>query len=141
MKIAKEFTWEMGHRLSFHKGKCKNLHGHSYKCMIELTGDPDAKGMVMDYFDMKSIIDPILDNLDHAFMVYENDYEVIAALEKLNSRKVVVDFETTAENICLYLLKQIKSSELPKNVKSVRVRVMETDNSYAEEEVQLNNNI
>jgi 6-pyruvoyltetrahydropterin/6-carboxytetrahydropterin synthase len=138
MKIAKEFTWEMGHRLSFHKGKCKNLHGHSYKCLIELTGDTDANGMVLDYFDMKTIIEPILDNLDHAFMVYENDYEVMEALEKLNSRKVVVDFETTAENICLYILKQIKSSDLPKNVKSVKVRVMETDNSYAEEQSQCN---
>jgi len=139
MKIAKEFTWEMGHRLSFHKGKCKNLHGHSYKCLIELTGDPDANGMVLDYFDMKTIIEPILDNLDHAFMVYENDYEVMEALEKLNSRKVVVDFETTAENICLYILKQIKSSDLPKNVKSIKVRVMETDNSYAEEQIQFDN--
>ena len=139
MKIAKEFTWEMGHRLSFHKGKCKNLHGHSYKCMIELSGDPDVNGMVLDYFDMKTIIEPIIDNFDHAFMVYENDFEVIEALEKLNSRKVVVDFETTAENICLYILKQIKSSELPKNVKSVKVRVMETDNSYAEEQSLFNN--
>jgi 6-pyruvoyltetrahydropterin/6-carboxytetrahydropterin synthase len=139
MKIAKEFTWEMGHRLSFHKGKCKNIHGHSYKCMIELTGDPDANGMVMDYFDMKTIIEPIIDNFDHAFMVCENDYEVIEALEKLNSRKVVVDFETTAENICLYILKQIKNSELPKNVKAVKVRVMETDNSYAEEQSLYNN--
>jgi 6-pyruvoyltetrahydropterin/6-carboxytetrahydropterin synthase len=137
MKIAKEFTWEMGHRLSFHKGKCKNLHGHSYKCMIELTGDPDANGMVMDYFDMKTIIEPILDNFDHTFMVYKNDYEVIEALEKLNSQKVVVDFETTAENICLYILKQIKSSDLPKNVQFVKVRVLETDNSYAEVESNL----
>jgi 6-pyruvoyltetrahydropterin/6-carboxytetrahydropterin synthase len=139
MKIAKEFTWEMGHRLSFHKGKCKNLHGHSYKCLIELTGDTDANGMVLDYFDMKTIIEPILDNLDHAFMVYENDYEVMEALEKLNSRKVVVDFETTAENICLYILNQIKTSDLPKNVKSIKVRVMETDNSYAEEQIQFEN--
>ena len=137
MKIAKEFTWEMGHRLSFHKGKCKNLHGHSYKCMIELTGDPDVNGMVLDYFDMKTIIEPIIDNFDHAFMVYENDFEVIEALEKLNSRKVVVGFETTAENICLYILKQIKASNLPTNIKSVKVRVMETDNSYAEHEIQL----
>ena len=105
--------------------------------MIELTGDPDANGMVMDYFDMKTIIEPIIDNFDHAFMVYENDFEVIEALEKLNSRKVVVEFETTAENICLYILKRIKNSELPKNVKAVKVRVMETDNSYAEEEILL----
>ena len=133
MKIAKEFTWEMGHRLSFHEGKCKNLHGHSYKCLVELTGDPDKNGMVMDYYDLKKVVEPILDELDHSFMVYKKDFEMIEVLEKLNSRKVVVDFETTAENICLYLLKKIKSSNLPKNIHSIKVRVLETDNSYAEE--------
>lgn len=133
MKIAKEFTWEMGHRLPFHSGKCKNLHGHSYKCSIELTGDPDKNGMVMDYYDLKKVVEPILDELDHSFMVYKKDIEMIEALEKLNSRKVVVDFETTAENICIYLLNKIKSARLPQNIHSIKVRVLETENSYAEE--------
>lgn len=133
MKIAKEFTWEMGHRLSFHSGKCKNLHGHSYKCWIELSGDPNSNGMVLDYYDLKKIVEPILDDLDHSFMVYKNDKELIDLLNKLNSRFVVVDFETTAENICLYLLEKVKSSKLPENIHSIKMRVLETENSYAEE--------
>jgi 6-pyruvoyltetrahydropterin/6-carboxytetrahydropterin synthase len=137
MKIAKEFTWEMGHRLPFHTGKCKNLHGHSYKCMVELTGDPDENGMVMDYYDLKKVVEPILDELDHAFMVCKKDIEMIEALEKLNSRKVIVDFETTAENICIYLLNKIKSAKLPQNIHSIKVRVLETENSYAEEETKI----
>lgn len=137
MKIAKEFTWEMGHRLPFHTGKCKNLHGHSYKCMVELTGDPDKNGMVMDYYDLKKVVEPILDELDHAFMVCKKDIEMIEVLEKLNSRKVVVDFETTAENICVYLLSKIKSAKLPQNIHSIKVRVLETENSYAEEETKI----
>jgi 6-pyruvoyltetrahydropterin/6-carboxytetrahydropterin synthase len=137
MKIAKEFTWEMGHRLPFHTGKCKNLHGHSYKCMVELTGDPDENGMVMDYYDLKKVVEPILDELDHAFMVCKKDIEMIEALEKLNSRKVIVDFETTAENICIYLHNKIKSAKLPQNIHSIKVRVLETENSYAEEETKI----
>ena len=137
MKIAKEFTWEMGHRLPFHNEKCKNLHGHSYKCMVELTGDPDENGMVMDYYDLKKVVEPILDELDHAFMVCKKDIEMIEALEKLNSRKVVVDFETTAENICVYLLSKIKSAKLLQNIHSIKVRVLETENSYAEEETKI----
>jgi len=133
MKIAKEFTWEMGHRLSFHSGKCKNLHGHSYKCWIELSGDPNSNGMVLDYYDLKKIVEPILDDLDHSFMVYKNDKELIDILNKLNSRFVVVDFETTAENICIYLLEKVKSSKLPENINSIKMRVLETENSYAEE--------
>lgn len=137
MKIAKEFNWEMGHRLKFHEGKCKNLHGHSYKCMIELNGKPDSNGMVLDYFDMKTIIQPIIDELDHSFMVMDTDIEIIEFLDKINSRKVVVNFESTAENLCTYLLQQIKKEKLPSNIKSVKIRVMETDNSYAEEEIIL----
>lgn len=135
MKIAKEFSWEMGHRLPFHNGKCRHLHGHSYKCMVELTGDLDANGMVVDYFDVKKIIGPVIDELDHAFMVSSNDKEVIDMLDKLDSRKVVVDFESTAENICLYLLNKVKSSNIPDNVKAIKVRVFETDNTYAEDEI------
>ena len=71
-------------------------------------------------------------------MVCKDDKEVIEALEKLNSQKVVVDFDTTAENICLYLLDKIKSSSLPQNIKAVKVRVLETENTYAEEETIIN---
>lgn len=137
MKIAKEFKWEMGHRLTFHHGKCKNLHGHSYRCMIELSGKPDENGMLLDYYDLKKIIDPIIEKLDHSFMVYEKDYELIDVLDKLNSNKVVVDFESTAENICTYLLNEIKKTSLPSNIEGIKVRVLETENTYAEEECVL----
>ena len=137
MKIAKEFSWEMGHRLPFHTGKCKNLHGHSYQCMIELTGDVDKNGIVLDYYDLKKVAEPVFEELDHAFMVWDGDTELIDALTKLKSRMVIVDFQTTAENICLYLLDKIKSTNLPKNVKALKVRVFETEKTYAEEEIKL----
>ena len=135
MKIAKEFNWEMGHRLPFHEGKCKNLHGHSYKCMIEVTGEPDGNGMVLDYYELKKITEPIFEELDHSFIVWNEDKELIDALSKLNSRMVVVNFQTTAENLCFYLLKKIKAAKLPANIKALKVRVLETENTYAEEEV------
>lgn len=137
MKIAKEFKWEMGHRLPFHEGKCRNLHGHSYRCIIELTGQPDKNGMLLDYYELKKIIDPIIDKMDHSFMVFEKDLELIEMLDKLGSNKLVVNFESTAENICVYLLNEIRKSSLPSNVESVKVRVLETDNTYAEEESEI----
>ncbi|MDF1612732.1 6-pyruvoyl trahydropterin synthase family protein [Stygiobacter electus] len=137
MKIAKEYRWEMGHRLPFHEGKCKNLHGHSYKCMVEINGEPDKNGMVLDYYDMKKIIKPIIEELDHSFMVWSGDKEVIEFLDKINSKKVIVDFQSTAENICLYLLERIKKTDLPKNINTLKVKVFETENTYAEEEISL----
>lgn len=138
MKIAKEFRWEMGHRLPFHQGKCRNLHGHSYKMLLELDGNLDENGMVMDYFDVKSLIGPIVDELDHSFLVCEKDKELIDALEKLNSKYVIINFETTAENICKYFLDKIKNCGLPKNITSIKVRIYETENTYAEDLRNLN---
>ncbi len=135
MKIAKEFKWEMGHRLTFHEGKCVNLHGHSYKMLVELEGEPDSDGMVLDYYDLSQIILPILDELDHAFMLYSADKEIIEFFKKINSKIVVVNFEATAENMCGYFLEKIKNSNLPENINSIKVKVFETEDTYAENKI------
>jgi 6-pyruvoyltetrahydropterin/6-carboxytetrahydropterin synthase len=137
MKIAKEFRWEMGHRLPFHAGKCKNLHGHSYKMLLELEGDTDTNGMVMDYYDVKSAVNPIVEELDHSFFVCKSDTELINALTSLNSKMTLSDYHSTAENICHYFLERIKASGLPKNIKKIKVRIFETEESYAEDELAL----
>ncbi len=137
MKIAKEFNWEMGHRLPEHFGPCTNIHGHSYKMIVEFEGNLNKEGMVIDFYDVEKIVDPIIDELDHAFMVKDDDKITIDFLNKLNSKKVVVDFVATAENISAYLLDKISSSKLPPNVKKLTVRLYETEEDYAEAEVIL----
>jgi len=137
MKIAKEFRWEMGHRLPEHFGLCKNIHGHSYKMLVELEGELDKNGMIIDYYDVEKIINPIIVKLDHAFMVNKDDKIVLEFLEKMNSKKVVVEFQSTAENICLYLLNEIEKAHLPENVNEIKVRVYETAHDYAEEILKL----
>lgn len=137
MKIAKEFHWEMGHRLPEHFGLCKNIHGHSYRLIIEFEGELDEQGMVIDFYDVEKILAPIIDELDHAFMVKDDDNLTLEFLEKLNSKKVVVGFFTTVENICKYISDKIIKSNLPKNIKLITVRVYETAEDYAEEKVNL----
>jgi len=137
MKIAKEFRWEMGHRLQCHKGKCYNLHGHSYKLLVEFTGEVEPTGMVIDYFDVKEIVAPIVDKLDHTVLVWDKDTSLIEALQKLKSNHVIIKFESTAENLCNYFLEKISSSSLPKNISKIKVKVFETENTYAEEEINL----
>ncbi len=137
MKIAKDFRWEMGHRLPFHKGKCKNLHGHSYKITVELEGDTDENGMVIDYYDVKELIAPIIEELDHSFMVYIEDKDLLEVLRKMNSKHVVVNFQSTAENICGYFLERIKNASPPQNVKKIKVWVYETESTYASDELYL----
>lgn len=138
MKIAKDFRWEMGHRLHCHKGKCYNLHGHSYKLQIEFEGSVDpATGMVLDYFDVKDIVAPIVDRLDHTVAVWEKDSELIEKLKQLNSAHVILPFETTAENLVGYFLSEIKKADLTNRIKKIKVRVCETENTYAEDEILL----
>ena len=137
MKIAKEFRWEMGHRLLCHKGKCFNLHGHSYKLLVEFQGGVEKNGMVIDYFDVKEIISPIVDELDHAVIINNEDLDLKEAIHKLNSDHVIVNFETTAENLCHYFLAKIKAAKLPNNITNIMVKVFETENTYAEESISL----
>ena len=137
MKIAKEFNWEMGHRLPEHFGKCKNIHGHSYKMLVEIEGDVMENGMVMDYYHLRDVIDPLVEKMDHAFLVYKDDQNVIEFLEKMNSKRVVVDFQSTVENITRFFLNEIKNAKMPENIKKVKVRVCETPDDYAEEEIEL----
>jgi len=137
MKIAKEFNWEMGHRLPEHFGKCKNIHGHSYKMLVEIEGDVMENGMVMDYYHLRDAIDPIIEKMDHAFLVYKDDADVIEFLERMNSKSVIVDFQSTVENITRYFLNEIKKTKLPSNIRKIKVRVCETPDDYAEEETEL----
>ena len=137
MKIAKEFRWEMGHRLPEHFDKCKNIHGHSYKMIVELEGEVQKNGMVMDYYDLKKVVEPLVENLDHAFMVYKDDKEIIDFLEKVKSKKVIVDFQSTVENICKYFLREIRKTNFPPNINQIKVRVCETHDDYAEESLSI----
>ena len=102
--------------------------------IVEFDGDLDNQGMVIDYYDVEKIIDPIIKKLDHSFMVNKNDKVVIEFLERMKSKKVLVDFESTAENISNYMLDEISKSKLPSNVKKLTVCIYETEGDYAKEE-------
>ncbi|MDA3860144.1 MAG: 6-carboxytetrahydropterin synthase [Melioribacteraceae bacterium] len=138
MKIAKDFSWEMAHRLQCHKGKCFNLHGHSYKMQVEFEGNIESStGMVLDYFDVKDIVAPIVDELDHTVIIWEKDSILIEKISELNSAHVIVPFETTAENLVGYFLDKISKANLAKEITKIKVRVCETENTYAEDGLEL----
>ncbi|MDQ2086077.1 6-carboxytetrahydropterin synthase QueD [Herbivorax sp. ANBcel31] len=67
--ISKVFTFDSAHHLKDYQGKCKNIHGHTYKLEITLKGTPDEKGFVIDFHDLDSIIeDEILSKIDHKYL-------------------------------------------------------------------------
>ncbi len=134
-RIAKDFRWEMGHRLPFHNGGCQNIHGHSYRLRVEITGEPDAYGMVLDYFDLKTAVQPLVDALDHAFMCDESDATMQDFFRENPMKVVNVPFHTTAENIARYILEHITAEladAVGARIESVSVRVSETETTFAE---------
>jgi len=132
-KIARQFFWEMGHRLPFHTGGCANIHGHSYKLWVELEGVSDENGMVMDYGDMKRIVRPFIERLDHAFLCDEQDEIMKSFLGTTPFKVLYVPFTSTAENIAGFLADELWSlfEPLPQ-ICALRLRLQETDHSYAE---------
>ena len=135
-RIAKEFHWEMGHRLPFHDGGCQNIHGHSYTMRVEVIGEIDpATGMVIDYFDMKSLVQPLIDTLDHSFLLDSSDQILVEFFKEHPMKVKIVDFYSTAENIAHYILGELIPgfSAFP-SVQSITIRLRETENTFAEAE-------
>jgi len=144
-KIAKDFRWEMAHRLPEHTGGCRNVHGHSYRMWIELTGEPGEQGMVLDYFDLKKTVDPLIAEIDHAFLCDRSDALIVRFLESSGLKAVYVDFPTTAENLAKWFFERLKvifngvnegssrdDRSSTKHLRELRVRIQETERTYAE---------
>jgi 6-pyruvoyltetrahydropterin/6-carboxytetrahydropterin synthase len=140
MKVAKQFRWEGAHRLPWHTGGCQNLHGHSYCMWVELKGD-DQKGMLIDFKDIKKMLSPLLEAWDHATLVSKDDSVLLDAMHLLNSKHYLFPYDTTSENICIYVTEYMAehSLEILKEhaVYSIKVKVQETETCFAEYEVMV----
>jgi len=72
LHIAKEFKFSSAHKLTKYKGKCENLHGHTYRLQVKVKGQQGDDGLVMDFVEMKKIVnEKVVDKLDHAYL---NDF-------------------------------------------------------------------
>ena len=139
IKITKQFSFEMAHALRNYDGLCRNIHGHSYKMDITLAGQPlhdessPKNGMVMDFGDLKRLVnEEIISLLDHALVLNNKTDEKLIEVLKQNFEKiVVVEFQPTTENLLNFIADKMKK-RLPETVKLCRIRLRETDTSYAE---------
>lgn len=133
------YDFEMAHVLKDYDGPCKNIHGHSYKLFVTITGTPiddkhsPKKGMVMDFKDLKAIVKTnIVDQFDHALVINsETDAAMIENLRKHMNKVIIVDYQPTSENLIEDFADIIKS-KLPENVHLHNLRLWETATSYSE---------
>jgi 6-pyruvoyltetrahydropterin/6-carboxytetrahydropterin synthase len=108
-RVTRRFTFEAAHQLDWHSGACKNLHGHSYRLEVTVSGPLTDDGIVIDFADLSEVVQrEVLDRFDHTYL---NDLlpnptaELIAAdiWERLTAAGValhrIVLWET--ENSCV----------------------------------------
>ena len=134
---------DTGHRVPNHKSKCRHLHGHRYRWEAEIEGDVvtdsgvSDEGMLMDFGDISAILTrEIHDIVDHAFVVYSGDDDVIQALQAMgpSHRTVIVDFIPTAENLARWAFERVEpliQSSYGNKLRLVAMHVRETPKSWA----------
>ncbi len=120
MTVCKEFTFDAAHYLPSHEGLCRNMHGHTYRLLVGISGpivedeQSSMNGMVLDFSQLKSIVQAlIIKRLDHKML---ND---------------VLPFVTTAENMAFWMFKEIEG-QLSSSLTMEFIRLYETPTSYAE---------
>ena len=142
MKIGKVIQWDMGHRVLNHRSVCKGLHGHRYKAEICVEGNlieekgASEEGMVIDFADIKKVAQKFIqEELDHAFMVWDRDHELLEFFKSSQGHKpVIVPFTPTAENVAAYIFNKLKdkfTDVFKTGLKLQSVKLWETPSSYA----------
>ena len=93
LSISKAFDFSASHVLSGlpDDHKCTRLHGHSYRVRVELWGDVDEHGLLIEFGQLDWLRDYIAANLDHRHL---ND---------------VLTFNPTAELISSWLADVVRS--------------------------------
>lgn len=134
--ITREIGIDMGHRVTYHGSKCKNLHGHRYKIQATCTGplfeSGEQQGMVLDFGFLKEEMMTIIDGYcDHGTTLWVDDPIFRMAIENsffesainqirdqgfclLNdaseffTKLYVVPFVPTAENLAKHWFERLK---------------------------------
>ena len=119
MTLTKVFMFEASHKLPYYEGACHNLHGHSYKLEVTITGDIEKNlnnpkcGMILDFKDLKDIVKKVaVDKYDHSYL---NDFFPNPTAE-IMVRQIAFDV----------------IRELPEGTSLVSCKLWETTTSYAE---------
>lgn len=143
-RVTQAFSFDAGHRIVGHTGKCLFLHGHSYQAIITMEGVEndvlDRLGMVIDFGKSKKIIKGWIDgNWDHNMILNSLDpifdfglyhQNVIFGLGK--RPYVMYEMNPTAENMAQILFDILNDLLRPLETKVVSVQIRETDKCWAQ---------
>jgi 6-pyruvoyltetrahydropterin/6-carboxytetrahydropterin synthase len=100
-QIGYEMTFDAGHRIVGHKGKCARLHGHTYRGKFTVAGRLIDPGFVVDFGDLKDMVN----EWDHFMLLWEQD-PILQKMEGLHG-VVTLPFNPTAEHMAQHLAERI----------------------------------
>lgn len=119
-EVTVERGFSSGHYLRNYKGKCENPHGHNYKVRITLCGETlDPAGLLLDFRDLKQVMLPVIDRLDH---------------QMLNDVAPFTEINPSAENLAKYFYDETNRQLSAMTGGRVRVKdctLYETDTTTA----------
>ena len=116
-EVSVEQTFAAGHALRNYHGKCENVHGHNYRVQVTLQGPQlDAIGLLVDFVEVKKLMNRVIDRLDHQFI---ND---LAPFDIINP---------SAENMAKYFYDEISAGLGTTPVRVGEVKIWETDTASA----------
>ncbi len=103
------------HFLRGYEGKCKNIHGHTWKIEVFIVKDNlNELGMVADFAVLKQQLKEFLMGIDHI---------------NLNDHSYFTEINPTAENIAKYIYEGFSKVIAPLRLN--KVNVWESDRAYA----------
>ncbi|MBA7501924.1 hypothetical protein ES706_00499 [subsurface metagenome] len=122
-----EFTKGLGfsaaHFIIGHK-KCEHLHGHNWRVGVTVEGEPDERGLVVDFFDLESFLKSLCDRYDHRLLLPENNRSLKRLLEGESTRISVHgrEFEFPSEDVVWLPVVNTTVEELARVVADEMVR-------------------
>ena len=110
--VTKTVKFDAAHVLTDHQGLCRNLHGHTYRVDVSVSGESDGD-MVIDFKELKGVLaEVVLDRFDHGFiynMCSAGESEIAAVVEKHGMRTVAIPFRSTVENLAKMFYNELKA--------------------------------
>jgi len=135
--VTRRFEFDAAHRLSGYPGACAFLHGHRYGVEVTIAGERlDDLGMVMDFGELKMIVQEVLDCWDHNTILKHDDpmVDYLDSRTPVDRRVVRLLENPTAETFAKLFYRKIKVGDygLPDGVRVYSVKVSETPDCWVE---------
>lgn len=109
MEIEKKYHFYAAHRNKIAGEKCGRIHGHTYNVLCHFQFNKLNEGGVTCLFsEIDKLVEPIIKEYCHWFLLYEKD-SLVEVLELINEPFKKLPFETSAENLAIWLFTRIKN--------------------------------